>query len=345
MKRALATCALLLAGCPADPPDAVDAGTDAGPDASAPAWRAVAEKLDGALLAVWGPSPNDVWAVGGALGNGAAPTVVRWNGVGVTPVPTTGTETYWWVHGAGAQDVWLVGEKGRATHWNGTALEERPTGTSATLFGVMAFAPDDVWAVGGTPDQPDADNDVVLHWNGSAWTKEAVPEPKKLAFFKVWGARPDDLWVVGEAGVVWHRTTGGWKREAEGLATGRLTTVSGCSASEAFAVGGRDVLAWNGSAWSRVDVPLLNDVNGVACAPAGAPAGPGIARAVIVGGGSFKLRLVDGAWKSDFGAPPLTDLHGAFVDASGALWGAGGGFTSAASPGRKRDGVLARYAP
>ena len=91
MKRALATCALLLAGCPADPPDAVDAGTDAGLDASAPAWRAVAEKLDGALLAVWGPSPNDVWAVGGALGNGAAPTVVRWNGVGVTPVPTTGT--------------------------------------------------------------------------------------------------------------------------------------------------------------------------------------------------------------------------------------------------------------
>lgn len=345
MRRALsAAFVLLLAGCPADPP-ADPTPIDAGPDGGAAAWSVVASSLDGALLSVWGPSADDVWAVGGALGNGGPPTVVRASGTTVTPLATTGTETYWWVHGSGASDVWLVGEKGRATHWNGAALEERPTGTTATLFGAMAFAPDDVWAVGGTPDQPDAENDVVLHWNGSAWTKESVPEPKKLAFFKVWGARPDDLWVVGEAGVVWHRTASGWKREAEGLATGRLTTVSGCSASEVFAVGGRDVLAWNGASWSRVDVPLLNDVNGVACAPASAPAGPGTSRAVIVGGGSFKLRLVDGAWKSDFGAPPLTDLHGAFVDAKGALWGAGGSFTSAPRPGQKRDGVLARYAP
>lgn len=336
--------ALVLTGCPEDGVDPQPA-TDAGPDAATASWTTVAEKLDGALLAVWGPSPSDVWAVGGALGNGAAPTVVRWDGARVTPVPTTGTETYWWVHGTAADDVWLVGEKGRISHWNGSALEERTSGTTATLFGVMAFSPNDVWAVGGTPDQPDAPNDVVLHWDGAAWKAEPVPEPKKGAFFKVWGASPDDLWVVGEAGVVWHRTAGSWKREAAGLAQGRLTTVAGCSASEVYAVGGRDFLAWNGSAWSRVDVPLVNDVNGVSCAPAGATIPKGGARAVVVGGGSLKLRLVDGAWTSDFGQPPLKDLHGAFVDASGVLWGAGGSFTSAARPGAKRDGVLARFAP
>ncbi len=349
--RATATTLLALvaslaeAGCPGNDP--VTMAGDGGTEAGAASWTTVAEKLDGALLAVWGPSAKDVWSVGGALGNGGPPLVVRWDGAKLATVPTTGTETYWWVHGSGASDVWMVGEKGRISHWNGTALEERPSGTTATLFGVMAFAPDDVWAVGGTPDQPDAPNDVLLHWDGASWKAEPVPEPRKVAFFKVWGARPDDLWVVGEAGVIWHRLSGAWKREGEGVAQGRLTTVAGCSASEVYAVGGRDVLAWNGAAWSKVDVQLLNDVNGVACAPPGAAIAAGQARVVIVGGGSLKLRRGEPAgtgWTSDFGQPPLKDLHGAFVDETGVLWGAGGSFASAARPGGKRDGVLARYA-
>lgn len=339
----LALATALLLGCPAEvpitppPPDAGKA--DAGP----PSWSIVAEDTEGALLSVWGTSSSDVWSVGGALGNGGAPLVLRWNGSALAKVATTGTETYWWVHGTSPRDVWLVGEKGRISHWNGTALEERASGTTATLFGVFAFAPDDAWAVGGTPDDPTAPNDVLLHWDGVAWKTETVPDPKKLAFFKVWGASADDVWVVGEAGVIWHRVQGAWKREGEGIGTGRLTTVAGCGPNEVYAVGGRDLLAWKGASWARVDTPLLNDVNGVACAPEGVRDQAGAARVVVVGGGSLKLRLVDGAWTSDFGKPPLADLHGAWVDDTGALWGAGGAFASAARPGAKRPGVLARY--
>jgi hypothetical protein len=307
----------------------------------------VLEHLEGSLLAIWGTSERDVWTVGGPLGNaGFESLVMRFDGDVWRRSSTGGTETYWWVHGTAPNDVWLVGEKGRITHWDGTRFEERASGTTATLFGVWAAAPDDAWAVGGTPDRPDAPNDVILHWDGTAWAPEVLPEPKKVALFKVWGSSKDDVYVVGETGLVWHRTSAaaGWKREAEGVALGRLTTVTGCSAAEIFAVGGRDLLTSNGTTWKRSDAVLVNDVNGVACAPAGAPA-RAWGRAVIVGGGSLKLRLVGDTWESDFGSKPFADLHGAWVDPTGAFWGVGGNFNATPRAGVSREGVVARYGP
>jgi hypothetical protein len=231
--------------------------------------------------------------------------------------------------------VWLVGEQGRITHWDGSTFREDTSGTTATLFGVMAFGDDDVWAVGGTPESTSAPNDVVLHYDGASWKEEALPEKSGKAMFKVWGASPSDLYVVGEAGIVWHRSNGAFVREAEGVAMNRLTTVHGCSADQVFAVGGRELLTSNGKGqWTRSDELLVNDLNGVACAGG---------RAVIVGGGSLKLRLVDGQWASDFGAPPLVDQHGAWVDETGAMWGAGGQLAAAAKSGVTRGGTVARY--
>ena len=353
MKRALTVAiaiaaSLALAGasslaCSPSHTEAVaDGGTDAA-EAAAPEWTPVIEHLDGALLSIWGTSEHDVWTVGGPLGNaGFESLVMRFDGTTWRRSSTGGTETYWWVHGTGPNDVWLVGEKGRITHWDGAKFEERASGTTGTLFGVWAAAPDDAWAVGGTPDQPDAANDVLLHWDGASWKPETLPELKKVALFKIWGSSKDDLYVVGEAGLVWHRTSGTWKREADGVAKGRLTTVSGCSPTEVFAVGGRDLLTSNGTQWKRSDAVLVNDVNGVACAPASAPA-RAWGRAVIVGGGSLKLRLVGDHWEDDFGSKPFSDLHGAWVDPTGAFWGVGGSFNASPRAGASREGVVARY--
>ena len=338
--------ALVLAACGGEPPakgpsdgGPNDGATSVQPEAGTGAeWRTVLDDLDGTLLSVWGPSERDVWAVGGALGNGFDALVLRFDGTTWRRLAPGKTETFWWVHGTSGSDVWLVGEKGRITHWDGAAFTEVPSGTDATLYGVWAAAPDDAWAVGGTPDQPDATNDVVLHWDGTAWKPEALPEPKKVALFKVWGASADNLYVVGEAGVVWHRTASVWKREAEGIATGRLTTVAGCGPNEVYAVGGRDLLVSNGTEWKRAEIDpqkILNDLNGVSCNGG---------RVVVVGGGSLKLRLVNGVWESDFGSEPFMDLHAAWADSSGAFWGAGGQFATSAKAGAKRKGVIARFA-
>jgi hypothetical protein len=323
--------------------DTIDPGSS---DAAAhPAWRTVVDGLDGALLSIWGTSQQDAWTVGGPLGNsGFDALVLHYDGTAWHRLAPGGADSFWWVHGTGPTDVWMVGEKGRATHWNGTVFTEIPSGTDATLFGVWAAAHDDVWAVGGMPDRPDGTNDVVLHWDGTSWKPEALPQKNKTALFKVWGSSKDDLYVVGDAGIIWHKTAGSWRREAEGLATGRLTTVAGCSATEVYAVGGRDLLVSNGATWTRASVDplkLINDLNGVSCSAGLAPTAP---RVVVVGGGSLKLRLVDGVWQSDFGSAPLSDLHGAWADPSGAFWGVGGQFATGPEAGVKRGGVVGRFA-
>jgi len=329
----------------ADAGPVIDGGDGGDGATSAPEWTPVLERLDGALLAIWGTSERDIWTVGGPLGNsGFESLVMRFDGTTWRRTATGGPETYWWVHGTGPSDVWLVGEKGRITHWDGTKLEERTSGTTATLFGVWAAAPDDAWAVGGTPDRPTATNDVLLHWDGASWKPVVLPEKNGIALFKVWGSSNDDLHVVGEAGVMWRRKGAAWEREAQGVAKGRLTTVTGCSATEVFAVGGRDVLTSDGATWKRSDAVLVNDVNGVACAPPGAPSREW-GRAVIVGGGSLKLRLVGAQWESDFGSKPFADLHGAWVDPTGAFWGVGGSFNATPRAGVSREGVVARYGP
>jgi hypothetical protein len=348
VKRALlvlAAASLAGACSPTHGEPLADAGADvADATPAAPAWRSVLTNLDGALLGIWGTSEKDVWAVGGPLGNaGFEALALHFDGTAWKRMPAGGADSYWWVHGTSATDVWLVGEKGRITHWDGTKLEERASGTTATLFGVWAAAPDDAWAVGGVPDQPTAANDVLLHWDGAAWKHEALPETNHVALFKVWGASRDDLYVVGEAGLVWHRAGGTWTREAKGVASGRLTTVSGCSAQEVFAVGGRDFLV-KASDWQRSSTVLVNDVNGVSCAPPGAPARD-YGRAVIVGGGSLKLRLVGSEWQSDFGSEPFDDLHGSWVDPTGAFWAVGGKFNESPRPSVRRQGVIARYGP
>lgn len=329
--RGFSFVALALACAPSTPVTAVDADTS-------PEWKVVIEHLDGTLLSMWGSGPNDLWTVGGPRGNaGFASLVLRFDGTGWKRLDPGGTETYWWVYGTSATDVWMVGEKGRITHWDGSAFKEHASGTPVTLFGVWASSPTDAWAVGGTPgagtSQP---NDVLLHWDGAAWTPSAVPATQGRTFFKVWGTSADNVYVVGEAGTIWHRTGTTWNAETN-PAHGTLLTIHGCSATEVYAVGGRDVLRSDGKTWTAMTPTLTNDVNGVACRSPG--------ELVVVGGGGSKQRYTSGAWQDDFGTVPYSDLHGAWADASGdgAYWGVGGEFISNPQPNVSRQGVIARW--
>lgn len=339
MKHALLLfSAFAITGCTTDNGNG---GADAGP-LEPPAWRPVLENLDGTLLSVWGTSEKDVWAVGGPRGNaGFESLVVRFDGTKWTRLRPGGTETYWWVYGTGDKDVWLVGEKGRITRWDGASFTDTPSGTTATLYGVWAASPTDAWAVGGSVEDKNGPQDVLLHWDGAAWKPEALPQALGRVLFKVWGASADDVYVVGEAGTIWHRTAGAWRREGETVAKDRILTVQGCSAGEVYAVGSRQLLRSDGKgAWAVVsDAPLLvSDVNGVAC-------GGDPKRVVVVGGGSLKLRFEGGKWVDDFGTKPFLDLHGAWVDPTGAMWGVGGNFVASAQPNVSRQGVVARYGP
>jgi hypothetical protein len=268
--------------------------------------------------------------------------MLHYDGKTWTSLDPGGTETLWWTNGTSDTDVWAVGENGRITHWDGAAFTEFASGTSATLYGVWSAGAGDVWAVGGSPGAgASKPNDILLHYDGTSWQPSPLPQTLGRAFYKVWGAASDNLYVVGELGTIWHRTGTTWALEANAppLATGNLTTVSGCDAGDVYAVGGQDVLQWNGTTWSRdpVSMALLNTVNGVSCAAPG--------EVVLVGSAGVKERLVDGVWQDDFGDEPHSDLHSAWADSTGAYWAAGGDFSSGAQPGVTRQGILAYYGP
>lgn len=327
---------LALAGCPdeTEPPPP-------GPPAE-PAWRVALDEgdLEGAVLSVWGTGPDDVFAVGGPLGNsGFEAVAVHYDGERWRDLAPGGERSFWWVTGSGPDDVWMVGEGGRITRWDGASLAEHTSGTEARLWGAVAFSPTEAWAVGGTTGMAAGEDDVVLRWDGASWTKEALPgDPLGVAYYKVWGTSSEDLFVVGELGTIWHRGPGGWELQSDPpVAHGNLLTVHGCSSTEVYAVGGQDVLRYDGQAWSPVEVTLTNSVNGVACA------GPG--EAAIVGFGGLKQRLVDGQWIDEFSAAPHTDLHGVWAEGDGVYWAGGGDFLTQATAGKRRKGVVARYGP
>lgn len=333
----LLPCAIALAGCP--PEDCPATGAEPGP----PAWETILDEddLDGAVLSVWGASPTEVFIAGGPLGNsGPSALARRYDGCRWTDLAPGGPETFWWVGGSSATDVWFVGEKGRIAHFDGASMRDVPSGVSATLWGVIAFGPDDAWAVGGTPDSGTTEpNDIVLRWDGASWEREELPGvPRGVSLFKVWGTSSDDLYVVGEQGTIWHRAAGTWTFEGGDppLTQSRLFTVHGCGEDDVYAVGGQSVLHRDAIGWSEVDIALGNLVNGVACGPPGS--------AVVVGFGGLKQRLVDGAWIDEFSVEPYADLHSAWADGQGVFWAAGGDFLAPPKDGR-RKGVVARYGP
>ncbi|MEZ4302258.1 MAG: hypothetical protein R3B70_45440 [Polyangiaceae bacterium] len=332
--------ALTLTGCPPPETETCEPLTT---DPGAPAWETILgeDDLDGAVLSVWGAAPEQVFIAGGPLGNPNRTSLAwRYDACGWKDLAPGGAETFWWVSGTSATDVWFVGENGRIAHYDGDAMTDVPSGVTATLWGTFAFAPDDAWAVGGTPDGgPTKPNDIVLHYDGTKWTPEALPgAPLGVSLFKVWGTSSDDLFVVGEQGTIWHRTSAGWALETSDppLTGSRLFTVHGCSGTDVFAVGGQSVLHRDAGGWSTVDISLGNQVNGVSCGPAGS--------AAIVGFGGLKQRLVGGAWLDEFDSEPYDNLHATWADGAGAFWAVGGDFLTGPKDA-KRKGVVARYGP
>ncbi|HHH11662.1 MAG TPA: hypothetical protein ENK23_06280 [Sorangium sp.] len=320
---------LLCAACSDD-----DAGPVVDPP---PAWQVVLDDadIDRVALSVWGTSASDVFVVGGPLGNtGLEAMVLHFDGSGWKDLAPGGADTFWWVAGTASDDVWMVGEKGRITHYDGHVFVDHMSAVTATIWGVWPFAADDVWAVGGTPGGGTAaPNDIVLHYDGSSWTKVALPVEKGLALNKVWGPAPGELYAVGEKGTTWHLKDGSWADESAVAAT-TLFTVHGCSATEVYAVGGFNVLRSSGDGtWTKLDVKLNNSANGVSCAP-------GVVG--VVGSGGLKGRLEGERWTNDFTKMPFVDLHAVWAQSKDELWVVGGDFATGAGAG-PRKGVVARF--
>jgi hypothetical protein len=217
-------------------------------------WTETATPVTEWLEAVAAASPDDVWTFG--YSGAHAPAAGHWDGSAWQRVPLPrpkGAQAVELVGAAApaADDVWAVGSWEAASapllrplveHWDGSSWKIVPTPrlkVYGRLIGVSALSPTNVWAVGAAGVKAGkriALRTLVLHWNGTKWTRVASPNP---ATASTTAAEIDDA----------------------------LVSVAAGSARDAWAVGAYFfrsathhtnhtlVLHWNGTKWTHVASP------------------------------------------------------------------------------------------
>lgn len=315
---------LVLAGC--DP-----AGEQAPPPPAQ--WAVALEGLPGALLSVW-TGDGVTYAVGADGGDG--PVVVRHADGAWERLQTGATGDLWWVAPDHAGNLWMVGEAGLVLrHAIGSdSFTAVDAGTDATLFGIFFVDATHAWAAGGWVRDgtagPGGERGVFLRFDGDGFATEPGVAAELLqgrALFKVWARAADDVWVVGERGVLLHSTGGAFASIATDVA-GRLLTVHGSEDFGPIAVGGANNAALleldSGAAVDRsleVDEGFAPALNGVFVVDA--------QRSVVVGNAGFTAeRDASGAFVLPELPPTQLHLHGVNVDAEGGVWAVGGDLLS-----------------
>lgn len=136
-------------------------------------------RSDLTVFGIWGCAPDDMWAVGGALGGASGAFAWRldpgaegseddrWIEAADFPAGLAETDAVWKAYGRSCDDVWLVGTNGLAVYWNGASFDAQRVG-GESLFTVHASA-DRFAAVGGFGTGRLIEND------GTGWV-DASPE-------------------------------------------------------------------------------------------------------------------------------------------------------------------------
>lgn len=296
---------------------------DSGASPDGVSWTPVlVDDPRGAFLAAWGPAPDDVWIVGGQPDAGV---VLRGDADGLAEVALpAGTPLLNWVHGTGADDVWVAGIHGTLLHWDGADWTDHSLGVEEAVWGVYAASPDRAWAVGGESGFG-GERAGAWSWDGAAWSTIALPDGVDGAsnLFKV-HHDGTDLWMVGVGGVALRGDGAAMAQVATGTAMDLVTANRPAAGGPLVVVGGRGtgVVLEVGGEGLVVTAQAPAGLNGVAVLDDG--------RAVVVGERGW-AGVYDTADDSLVEGPvdTLDVLHNAFVAPDGGLWAVGGNLYTA----------------
>ena len=152
------------------------------------AWTRFVSYSPPVFNSVWGSAPTDVWAVGDAS------RILHWNGLAWSTVSIAGSKNLKAVWGTDLTHVWIAGTGNTLLRWDGTTW--RAAGAVTGDFNALWGTSDtDVWALG---------NGVVVHWDGTSWTNEALP-PGAQPIKGAWGTAADNILAVGDNGMILRR--------------------------------------------------------------------------------------------------------------------------------------------
>lgn len=282
-----------------------------------PAWDATST---GWLRSVWGPANDDLYAAGGAPNAG---TLMHHDGTSWSEVQLgLDVPLLNWVYGFGGDEVFVVGNAGTSLRWDGSSWSELDTGTDQDLWGVWGASPNDLWAVGG--NGRDETQGIILRFDGSSWREVAPPtleKPKVWAYFKVWGTSADNVYIVGQRGVM-LRWNGSELTELLVGASQDLISVWGTGRDRIVAVGGRNngiVSRWDGTSWRTENLAPMRGLNGVWMRDDDT---------IHVGGAGGTLATIDfdTLEVGEAETEAYHDIHAVFGDSDGQLTAVGGNF-------------------
>lgn len=272
-------------------------------------WTCVPSGTTQDLRTVWGSGPDDVWAAGTGRGPGT-PEILRWNGRAWARVAHATGQNVLAIGGTGPNDVWVFSDANYpAMHWDGAEWTRTATVGSQSLRALWGSRADDIWAIGFDGAYG------VWHWDGSAWSNRTElpftvrPYPPLLG---IWGRSAREVWAVGYSAdeprvIRWDGSA--WQRVTT-PATGPLVRVWGSGERDVWILGVREVLHWDGRAWSTRPVggtiPELREVRA-------AVAVSGERDAWFVGQGGQMARWDGERWSE---SPPSVREH------QRAVWGA-----------------------
>ena len=210
------------------------------------AWT-IDNTLDGTtLLGIWATGPNDVWVSGvdesDGVGSGSLLRPLDGNGLGLSRHQRRGDA----LENLGLRtDRHLDGrhEPDRRRHRVSRRRQDLRSGAVHRRVGAQHLGKRARRRLGR------AVAGALQHWTGSAWT--TIPTlTASQALFGISGSGPDDVWTVGQNGVVGHYGSDAtWSLSSSGT-TATLFSVWSSKPGEAWLVGGvGTVLRWDGTTW------------------------------------------------------------------------------------------------
>jgi len=181
------------------------------------AWKKVASPTPAGgatLAAVTATSSSNAWAVGRSFSSTRDMSLIlRWNGTSWKQVASqnaAGSNDLTAVTASSASNAWAAGvatsngiDRTLTLHWNGkrwnhvVSPDPGGSGNDNGLNGVAVASPADAWAV-GTSGSGTSRHTLILHWNGSRWSRVASPNPGTNNNLTAVAARSaGNLWAVG----------------------------------------------------------------------------------------------------------------------------------------------------
>jgi hypothetical protein len=165
------------------------------------------------VFGIWGATPDDVWAVGGAS-DATGGFAWRLSGDAWVPEPSLPTDVpdnaaVWKMFGRAANDAWMVGSNGVALHWDGATLTPGDTGVGSSLFTVHEN--DGLYAaVGGLA------TGIIVERSGDTW-QNVTPDPPPMGMAGVTLGEDGTGIAVGALGTVYVRDGQRWAVEELGF--------------------------------------------------------------------------------------------------------------------------------